>query len=142
MLVVARAASEVTGRGMISPGQRPVCDAVAVDVSVSAPFATYLLQVGLAQHLATVERLVGIAERRCHPQVHSEVQVGEHEYSCLEPIGVIECVAAEVIALLHRAGEQDQALGVSAGQRVSETDICLRGTRGKPGVRSDTLALN
>ena len=138
-LVVARAAGEVTGGGVVGAGQRAVRHAVTVDVAVARPLAGELLQVLLGEDLAAVELLLRVLELGGHPEVHSEVEVGEHEHRCLEAIGVVERVARELVALFDRAGQQDHVLGVAVRKRVDEPDVRLRRARRQAGRRADAL---
>ena len=124
---------------MVGPGQRAVGDAVLVDVAVAGPLAGHLLEIVLRQHLSAVERFLRVLELRRHPQVHAEVEVGEHKDRRLESVRVVECVARELVALLDRPGQQDDVLRVAMRQRVDEPDVGLRRARRKTSRGADAL---
>src|SRR6266404_4534022 len=96
-------AREVTRGGMIRAGQRPVGHSVTVDVAISRPFAGKALEVRFGQNLSAVKRPVGVLELGRHPEVHAEVEVRKYEHRRLEPVGVVEGVAGELVALLDRS---------------------------------------
>ena len=62
LLVVAGAAGEVGRQRVLGAGDRPVADAVAVDVLVPLELAQPL-EVGRGQDLAALDRLGGVGER-------------------------------------------------------------------------------
>ncbi len=124
---------------MVGPGQSAVGHAVVVHVAVARPLAGKLLQVALRQHLAAVELLLRVFELRRHPEVHAQVEVGEHEHGRLEAVGEVERVPRELVALLDRPRQEHEVLGVAVGQRVDEAEVGLGCARRQPRRWSDAL---
>ena len=134
--VVAGAAREE--RRPELPGQRAVRDAVAVDVLVAAPLADRLQRLR-RQHLAAVERRLGIRERLGHPVVHAEVEIGHHEDRRLEALGEVEGLDGHRVALGDRRRQQQDVLGVAVRQARGKGDVALRGARRQARRGADTL---
>ena len=66
-----------------------------------------------AQHLAAVQRSLGIGKRIAHPVVHAQVQVAHHEHRSLQLLGQVEGVHGKLKALAHRCRKQHRMLGVA-----------------------------
>ncbi len=121
-IVVSRAAREVRRLGMIGARQRAPADGVAVHIAVARE-AAQPFEVFRGQHLAAIQRLVRIGERLRHPVVHAQVEIAEHKHRRLQPLGQIERRVAELEALLHRARQQNNVLGVAVREeRRSKAD--------------------
>ena len=123
---------------MVRAGQRPPPDGVPVHVPVAGE-AAQPLQVLLVEHLAAVDGPVGVRERLGHPVVHAQVEVGEDEDRGLEAFGHVEGLHGEREALLHRAGQEQDLLGVAVGEERRRDDVALCGAGGQPGGGPDPL---
>ena len=138
VLVVPGTAGEVGRLRVVGAGQRAPADAVAVDVLVPGEPAQPL-QLLLAEHLAAIEGPVGVGEGLGHPVVHAQVEVGEDEDRGLEALGHVEGLDREREALLHRAGQEQDLLGVAVGEERRRDHVALGGAGGEPGGRPDPL---
>ncbi len=138
LLVVAAAAGEVGGFGVVGAGQSAIRDGVAIDVFVAAELAEALEVVG-GENLAAVEGLVRIGERVGHPVVHAEVEVGEDEDRGLQLLGEIEGGAGELVALHDTAGQKHDVLRVAVREDGDGEQIGLRGARGQASGGADAL---
>ena len=136
LLVVAGAAREV-GRHA-GAGQRPVGNAVAVDVLVAAPVADAGQRLGV-EHLAAIERLGRVLERVGHPGVHAEVEVAHHEDGRLQALGEVEGVLRHLVALGDGRRQQEDVAAVAVRQAGGEGDVLLRGAGRQAGRRADAL---
>jgi len=71
------------------------------------------------------KRLVRILERLGHPVVHAEIEIGEHEDWVVCRRSAKSNAAIETRSTLHRAGEQDDVLGIAVRQeRSGEQSAC------------------
>ena len=106
LFVMAAAAREVGGLGMVGARESAVGDRVAVDILIAAE-ASEAIQVFGAENFAAVEGLGRVFEGLGHPVVHAEVEIGEDEDGRLEALGKIESGAGKLEALFHVARQQD-----------------------------------
>ena len=136
LLVVAGAAGEV--RRHAGAGQRPVGNAVAVDVLVAAPVADARQRLGV-EHLAAIERLGRVLERVGHPGVHAEVEIAHHEDGRLQALGEVEGVLRHLVALGDGRRQQEDVAAVAVRQAGGEGDVLLRGAGRQAGRRADAL---
>src|SRR6267143_872714 len=99
--IVAPGARSMTGGGTneraVRAGKRPVGDSVTVEIAVTLEGCD-LGEVLGREHLAAVPGLVRVTERLGHPDVHSDVEIGQHEDRRLEPLGEIERFHSKQIA--------------------------------------------
>ena len=115
LLVVAGPPGEVGRQGVLGAGDRPVADAVAVDVAVALELPEPFQVVGV-EHLAASEGLLGIGERVGQPEVHPEVEVGGDEDRGLELLGEVQRLDRQRVALADRARDQDDVPAVAVAR--------------------------
>src|SRR5690606_8003735 len=101
LLVVSRAAREVSCAWVIGAGYGAIRHAVAVVVLVAIPFAVLCderLKLFLIQRLALFDGFGWVGEGFTHPQIHAEVEIAHHEDRRLQLIGEIERTPSELEA--------------------------------------------
>ena len=141
---VTRAAREVGRRGVVDEsGKGPPGDAVAVHVRIApelAEPADVLLELLFGpDHLAAIERLLGVGEGIGHPVVHAQVEVGHQEDRGLEALREVEGVLREEVALRDAPGEQQDVPAVAVGEEVRRKDVALHRAGGKARGGADAL---
>ena len=82
---------------------------------------------------------VGIGERVAQPEVHAQVEVGGDEDRRLELLGQVEGLDGQRVALLDRAGDQDDVAAVAVAEQVELEDVALAGPGGQAGARPHAL---
>jgi hypothetical protein len=67
---------------------------------------------------AIVSRFVVPFKRRAQARVHPDVEIGHHEYRCLQPLGQIERFGGEFETLGWIFREQQYMLGIASATRT------------------------
>ena len=114
-LVVAAAAREISAGRVVGGGQRAIAEVFG------------------GQHLAAVDRLIGIRKRIGRPVIHAQVEVGHHEHGSLKALGEIEGVARHAETFFGRARKEHRVLRVAVRERRNGEQIALHGACGESG---------
>src|SRR5829696_2373606 len=94
-----RAAREVAAERR-DTGQCARGDPVTVDIQVARE-AFDLLEVLCAQHFPAVGTILVVPPQpAAHPVVHTDVEIGHHEYGRLKTLREVECLDGEIETLL------------------------------------------
>ena len=141
--VAGAAREERRGHVVDLAGEGAVRDAVAVHVAVAGELLELRdvrLELFLGpDDLAPVDRLLGIRERVGHPVVHAEVEVRHDEHGRLESLRQVESLDRELVALLHRARDEQDVLRVAVGEEVRREDVALHRPRRQAGRGAHAL---
>jgi len=128
---------EIGGLGVTRPRQGTPADGIAVHIAIAGKSAQPVES--SAVRTLRDPGLLRIDKRIGHPVVHAQVKIGEHKDRGLQALSQIESSIAQFKALLDRAGEQNDVLGIAVGQKRGEEQVGLRGARRHARGRAGAL---
>ncbi len=113
---------------MIRARQRPVWNAVAIDIGVSPETAQPFQIIG-RKDLSTIEFLFRIFEGIRHPIIHAQIEITHDENRRLKPFGKIERVVRHLETFFDARRQQNDMLriamrSVSQRQNVGLLSSC------------------
>ena len=135
---MARAAREIRRQRVLGAGDGPVADAVAVHVAVALELAQPF-EVGGREHLAALDRRLGVRERIGEPEVHPEVKIAGDEDRGLKLLREVERLHGHRVAFADRAGNQDDVAAVAVTEQVELDNVSLAGASGQARARPHPL---
>ena len=139
LLVVAGAAREVGRQRVLGAGDRPVADAVAVDVFVALELPEALQVFGVQRPCRARWAWSGYGNGSVSQRFIPRSRSVAMKTGRLELLRQVEGLDGQRVAFLDRAGDQDDVAGVAVAQEVELEDVALAGAGGQAGARPHAL---
>src|SRR5262249_1007879 len=138
LLVVSRAAREISCRRVLCTRQRTIRNSVLIDVLVPCESAE-TIQILSTQHLAALQRLLRIWEWLRHPVVHSQIEIRKNKDRGLQLLRQIERLNRHREAFRHTPGKEHKVLRITVAKERSRKHIALRRARRQSRRWTNTL---